>query len=93
MAIGGAEGIGISYYGNQIFLIQFLLKIIDRNQTEMLSDLRKQNIFSYYHILLSYFGNNYYTELKKYLTAASHIVPHIQALTELQIICSKTFDK
>ena len=46
MAIGGAEGIGISYYGNQIFLIQFLLKIIDRNQTAMLSDLRKPSYFS-----------------------------------------------
>ena len=46
MAIGGAEGIGISYYGNKIFFIQFLLKIIDRNQTAMLSDLRKPNYSS-----------------------------------------------
>ncbi len=45
MVIGGAEGIGISYYSNQFFKFQFSLKIIDRNQTAMLSDLMKQ-IFS-----------------------------------------------
>ena len=46
MAIGGAEGIGISYYGNKNFFIQFSMKIIDRNQTTMLSDLMKQNFSS-----------------------------------------------
>ena len=28
MAIGGAEGIGISYYGNKNFFIQFSMKIV-----------------------------------------------------------------
>ena len=43
MAMGGAEGIGTSFYGHQIFLFQFSLKIIDENQRWMLSDLRKLN--------------------------------------------------
>ena len=32
MAMVGAEGIGTSFYGHQIFLFQFSLKIIDQNQ-------------------------------------------------------------
>ena len=43
MAIGKAEGIGTSYNGDQTFLFQLSLKIIDENQRGMLSDLRKQN--------------------------------------------------
>ncbi len=39
MAMGEAESIGISisFYGHQIFLFQFSLKIIDENQRGMLS--------------------------------------------------------
>ena len=44
MAIGKAEGIGTSYNGDQTFLFQLSLKIIDENQRGMLSDLRKQNL-------------------------------------------------
>ena len=43
MAMDGAEGIGISFYGHQIFLFQFSLKIIDENQRCMLSDLKNPN--------------------------------------------------
>ena len=45
MAMDGAEGIGISFYGHQIFLFQFSLKIIDENQRCMLSDLKNPNFF------------------------------------------------
>ena len=41
----GAEGIGISFYGHQISLFQFSLKIIDQNQKWMLSDLKNPNFF------------------------------------------------
>ena len=43
MAMDGAEGIGISFYGHQIFLFQFSLIIIDENQRCILSDHRKPN--------------------------------------------------
>ena len=36
--MGGAEGIGTSFYGHQIFLFQFSLKIIDENQRCMLKN-------------------------------------------------------
>ena len=47
MAICGAKGIGTSYYMvTKFFKLQFPLKIIDRNQTAMMLDLRKQNFSS-----------------------------------------------
>ena len=55
MAMGEAEGIGTSFYGHQIFLFQFSLKIIDENQRYILSDLKKLN-FSHKPIFLSNLG-------------------------------------
>ena len=43
MAMDGAEGIGLLFYGHQIFLFQFSLKIIDENQRCMLSGLKNPN--------------------------------------------------
>ena len=72
MAIGKAEGIGTSYNGDQTFLFQLSLKIIDENQRGMLSDLRKQNFPSnaifffvefWIQVLKSFVGINWLTVL------------------------------
>ena len=43
--MGRAEDIDTSFYGHQIILFQFSLKIIDENQRCMLSDLKNPNFF------------------------------------------------
>ena len=77
MDIGRSEGIGISYYINQFFLFQLSLNTFDRNQTAMLSGLRKQNLSTNglvkFCILRQYQDTTFLSFFEIYLTISSKI--------------------